>query len=213
MAALPAGQWTYTSQYGWVWRPYAQDYTYVPVDSSGLYAYYPASGWGWLAAPWIYGGGPRPYWSHHGVSRFAWYSRPWFRTGGYNYSDRYGFRHAPLYGGGYRGGFGDHRGGCEDGRRSYRNGPGYRGAERHEYGSSGGGCRWSGGNRAAPRARKTYRAGLLRRGPRSRALSGRCHVVIGRRPLQELQPRWCSGPRALGARRSSSAASPPSRCA
>ncbi|HET6336641.1 MAG TPA: hypothetical protein VFG30_25635, partial [Polyangiales bacterium] len=26
------GQWVYTSQYGWVWMPYSQSYTYVPDD-------------------------------------------------------------------------------------------------------------------------------------------------------------------------------------
>jgi hypothetical protein len=34
----PAGQWVYTSQYGWLWLPYQQDYTYVDADSQVSYA-------------------------------------------------------------------------------------------------------------------------------------------------------------------------------
>ena len=80
-----AGQWTYTSQYGWVWLPYGQRYTYV--DTAGelafSYAYYPASGWMWLASPWVLGFGPRPYWGTYGYNHFAWHARPWFHVGVY----------------------------------------------------------------------------------------------------------------------------------
>src|SRR5262245_9047257 len=36
-AAAPIdGQWVYTEQYGWVWMPYAQAYTYVPADGDPM---------------------------------------------------------------------------------------------------------------------------------------------------------------------------------
>src|SRR5512143_507936 len=43
LAQAPAGQWIYTQQYGWVWMPYGDDYTYVPPDGYGepyAYVYY-----------------------------------------------------------------------------------------------------------------------------------------------------------------------------
>jgi hypothetical protein len=85
-AASPAGQWVYTSQYGWLWMPYGQPYTYVPGDTQvfpDMYVYYPAYGWRWVVAPWVYGYGPSPYWGGPGVRLYAWYARPWFRVGGY----------------------------------------------------------------------------------------------------------------------------------
>jgi len=85
-SAGPSGQWVYTGQYGWVWMPFGQQYTYVPADTQAYpyaYVYYPAYGWRWVVAPWIYGWGPRPYWGTWGPRYFAWYSRPWFRVGGY----------------------------------------------------------------------------------------------------------------------------------
>src|ERR1700722_2185040 len=53
VAASPVsadGQWSYTSQYGWVWLPYAQPYTYVAGDGgiAYQYAWYPSWGWRWL---------------------------------------------------------------------------------------------------------------------------------------------------------------------
>jgi hypothetical protein len=33
--AVPAGQWVYTQQYGWVWMPYGDAYSYVPPDGQG----------------------------------------------------------------------------------------------------------------------------------------------------------------------------------
>ena len=81
--AVREGQWTYTTQYGWIWTPYDQGYTQVYPDAAIAYtfAYYPAAGWRWLSAPWILGFGPRPYWGSMGMGRFAWYSHPWFRVG------------------------------------------------------------------------------------------------------------------------------------
>jgi hypothetical protein len=81
--APPAGQWTYTSQYGWLWLPYDQSYTYVYAgsDVSYEYAYYPAYGWRWVASPWVFGLGPAPYWGARGRVGFAWYAHPWFHSG------------------------------------------------------------------------------------------------------------------------------------
>ena len=81
--AEPGGQWTYTSQYGWIWLPYAQQYTYVSGDGAAAYeyAYYPNGGWRWVYAPWVLGWGPSPYWGHYGPHRYVWYSHPWFRVG------------------------------------------------------------------------------------------------------------------------------------
>ena len=75
-----AGEWVYTTQYGWVWMPYDQQYTHVVEDSGTAYefVFYPAFGWRWVLAPWIYGIGPRPYFVR-GPVHFAWYARPWFR--------------------------------------------------------------------------------------------------------------------------------------
>src|SRR5207245_11548046 len=44
---------------------------------------YPAYGWRWVVAPWIYGWGPRPYWGAWGPRYYGWYAHPWFRVGGY----------------------------------------------------------------------------------------------------------------------------------
>jgi len=80
------GQWVYTNQYGWLWMPHGQQYTYIPADAQvypDQYVYYPAYGWRWIVAPWIYGYGPAPYWGLWGPRYFAWYAHPWFRVGGY----------------------------------------------------------------------------------------------------------------------------------
>ncbi|MBS2029337.1 MAG: hypothetical protein JST54_15655 [Deltaproteobacteria bacterium] len=99
-AAPATGQWVYTGQYGWVWMPYGQQYTYVPADTQLYpysYVYYPVYGWRWVVAPWVYGWGPAPYWGAWGPRYYVWYSRPWFHRGGY-----YGW-------GGYHG-WGEYRG-------------------------------------------------------------------------------------------------------
>ena len=76
---VPEGQWVMTGQYGWVYMPYAQAYTYVPpAGSPSMYVFYPAFGWRWVTAPWVVGVGPVPSWGPHGYVRFAWYARPWF---------------------------------------------------------------------------------------------------------------------------------------
>lgn len=83
VAQAPPGQWIYTQQYGWVWMPYADDYTYVPPDGYGepyAYVYYPAFGWTWITAPWVWGFGPWPYFGAHGPVFFAWYRHGWWRS-------------------------------------------------------------------------------------------------------------------------------------
>src|SRR5262249_7985504 len=58
------GQWVYTAQYGWVWMPYAQQYVSAPTGSAApeMFVYYPAFGWRWVVAPWVWGLGAQPYW-------------------------------------------------------------------------------------------------------------------------------------------------------
>ncbi|MEI9937913.1 MAG: hypothetical protein WDO69_11910 [Pseudomonadota bacterium] len=124
---VPAGQWVYTSQYGWLWMPYGQAYTYVQPDSDAAYtyAYYPAYGWQWVASPWIFGLGPAPYWGVHGRVGFTWYAHPWFhpayayhgnayhggvyRTGAYHGGGYHAPSHVSHAGGGFHGGGHGHR--------------------------------------------------------------------------------------------------------
>ena len=77
--AVPEGQWVFARQYGWVYMPYAQRFTYVPATGyPSMYVYNPSFGWRWVSAPWVVGVGPLPHWGPHGYARFAWYARPWF---------------------------------------------------------------------------------------------------------------------------------------
>ena len=77
VAPAPAGQWVYTTQYGWIWTPYSADYTYAPsADVAYTYAYYPRFGWRWIASPWVLGIGPSPRWGRLGPVHFAWYGHP-----------------------------------------------------------------------------------------------------------------------------------------
>jgi uncharacterized membrane protein YgcG len=81
-STLPAGQWVYTNQYGWIWMPYANQYTWVPEDGWGapwLYVYYPVYGWCWIDAPWVWGIGPWPYFGFYGAVNFSWYGHGWWR--------------------------------------------------------------------------------------------------------------------------------------
>jgi hypothetical protein len=117
-----AGQWVYTEQYGWVWMPYGDQYTYEGTASDTspyAYVYYPNYGWTWLAAPWIWGWGSYPYFGVRGALGFGWYR---------------GLYHAGYGWGGYRGG----------GHGGY----GFRGGSRGGYGY-GGGPRFGSGYRAA----------------------------------------------------------------
>jgi hypothetical protein len=98
--APTTGQWVFTSQYGWVWMPYGDEYVYTPADEAAqpfVYVYAPARGWAWLAAPWIWGVGPVPHFGALGPWHFHWYRGP-------HYYMRYHTR--PLYRGGWRHGHG-----------------------------------------------------------------------------------------------------------
>jgi hypothetical protein len=91
------GQWVYTNQYGWVFMPYGNNYTYVPTngDVPDMYVYYPSVGWTWVVAPWVWGWGAMPYFGAYGPGRYGWY--------GYGYGTWYGYRgaYAGWYGRGY----------------------------------------------------------------------------------------------------------------
>jgi hypothetical protein len=113
-AATPAGQWVYTSQYGWIWEPYGQPYTYVNADVAYTYAYYPAYGWRWVYSPWVIGVGPEPYWGVYGSGRFVWYGRYGGYHGAYLAHHRGGYAHvahAPPSHGGWGGGHASYGGG------------------------------------------------------------------------------------------------------
>jgi hypothetical protein len=103
-----SGQWVYTQQYGWIWMPYGNQYVYAPEGAAypSAYVYEPAYGWTWLAAPWVWGWGPRLYFSV-GPRYFGWWGHPRFVrhgfVGGFRAPIRGGFR-VPVRGG-IRGGF------------------------------------------------------------------------------------------------------------
>lgn len=109
----PPGQWVYTNQYGWIWMPYSDAYTYSPPDGDGepyMYVYYPAYGWSWVVAPWVWGWGPWPFFGVAGPWHFGWYGHGWWRSpwrwhyagGGYGfrpYATGFGVRGGPHTGG------------------------------------------------------------------------------------------------------------------
>jgi len=97
-----AGQWVYTQQYGWIWMPYSDTYVYSPPTGYGepyAYVYYPTYGWLWVAAPWVWGYGPWPYFGVYGAVSFGWYGAGWWRY-------PYHYHYAPYYGGYYGGHYG-----------------------------------------------------------------------------------------------------------
>jgi len=72
----PGGQWVFTDQYGWLWMPYGDQYTYEPVIQGAYpysYVFYPTYGWMWVSSPWVWGWGPWPYFGYYGPTRFVWY--------------------------------------------------------------------------------------------------------------------------------------------
>jgi uncharacterized membrane protein YgcG len=82
-SGVPDGQWVYTQQYGWIWMTTGDQFTYVPPDGTGEpleYVYYGPAGWTWIAAPWVWGYGPRPYWGRARPERFAWYRHGYWRS-------------------------------------------------------------------------------------------------------------------------------------
>ena len=69
--------------------PYGAGYTYLPASAyPDMYVYYPAYGWRWVVAPWVWGIGPRPYFGVYGGARFGWY--------GHGYGRWYGYRGGPV---------------------------------------------------------------------------------------------------------------------
>jgi hypothetical protein len=79
-ASPPEGQWVATSQYGWIWSPYAQAYTFVPSEGyPAQFVYGRSLGWRWVIAPWVLGWGPQPRWGLRGRGHYVWYTRPWFQ--------------------------------------------------------------------------------------------------------------------------------------
>lgn len=154
-AGVPDGQWVRTSQYGWVWMPYADAYTRVPPNGYGepyMYVWGPSLGWCWVAAPWVWGFGPWPYFGGYAPIHFGWYAHGWWRT-----PSRWHWAHQPY--GGYRGGWdhgwghGGYRGVAPAPPRGVRPAPGFRGGERPYSGGHFGARPFSGSNfgpRAAP---------------------------------------------------------------
>lgn len=103
-AAPPSsnGQWIYTQQYGWIYSPYGDQYVYTPEETTGAvypsaYVYAPTYGWTWLAAPWVWGWGPRVYFGIGGPRYYHWYGHGFYHRGGRYYA------RGPIYRGGYRG--------------------------------------------------------------------------------------------------------------
>jgi hypothetical protein len=143
-----SGQWVYTGQYGWVWMPYGDQYSSAPEGTTDPYAYVynPSSGWGWLAAPWLLGWGPIPYFGALGPYRFGWYGGPGFFRGGYGFGYRGGFGGGFRggFGGGFRGGFGHPMGRAVGGGfhgGGFHGGSGFHGGGGHGGGGHGGGHR------------------------------------------------------------------------
>jgi len=83
------GQWVYTAQFGWVWMPFGPQFVFVPPGGAPpqMFVFYPAFGWRWVVAPWVWGLGPQPYWGVHGVVRFGWWGGGFGRW--YAFSPRY----------------------------------------------------------------------------------------------------------------------------
>jgi hypothetical protein len=148
-AQVAAGQWVYTSQYGWVWVP-------AGTESSALneqpyaYLYAPSYGWAWYASPW--GWGPAYYgpWASYFGPRF-WGGHYHYGVGGWGYSRGFagahygpgGFGHYGVGGRGWGGGYA--RGGGF-GAHSYAS-PGVRGGAHFGGGGGhfGGGAHFGGG--------------------------------------------------------------------
>jgi len=133
--AAPAGQWVYTSQYGWVWMPHGNGYTNVPAGGAvpNMYVYYPAVGWSWVVAPWVWGWGAMPW-----VGFAGWGGYPWY---GYGYGTWYGYARPYAYANWYGGRY--WRGG-----RWHGVGPGYPAPPPPRYGAP---ARSSGAVRTGPR--------------------------------------------------------------
>ena len=102
-APAQAGQWVYTSQYGWAWMPYGSQYVDEGVYGSTSpyqYLYCVGVGWSWVAAPWLWGWGAYPYFGVRGPYHFGWY-RGLYRSG-YGWGRYRGGYAAPRYSSGGR---------------------------------------------------------------------------------------------------------------
>lgn len=94
--STPAGQWVYTEQYGWIFMPYGSSYTSAPYDGEPyMFVYGPALGWTWVAAPWLWGWGPTPYFGVYGGLRFSWWGHGWGPT--WRFHRPLAFRHRYPY--------------------------------------------------------------------------------------------------------------------
>jgi len=79
-ASPPAGQWVYTQQYGWLWMPQDDRYTFWSDYEYGdpyMYVYYPRIGWTWVAAPWLWGWGPVPWFGPGAGVYYHWAGNDW----------------------------------------------------------------------------------------------------------------------------------------
>lgn len=129
-STVPAGQWVYTTQYGWVYMPYDDAYASVPVNGTpSMYVYTANVGWGWVASPWLMGIGPSLYFGTYGYARYRWYGVPhyWGRPAIYAHFGpavrvNVGGRYHGAYGVGVRGGFhgGGFHGGFHGGHGGHR---------------------------------------------------------------------------------------------
>jgi len=70
---VTGGQWVFTAQYGWLYMPYGNRYVLSHAAGPYAYVYYPSHGWHWVAAPWIVGSGPYPYFGARGPFAYHWY--------------------------------------------------------------------------------------------------------------------------------------------
>jgi hypothetical protein len=91
--AAPAGQWVFTSQYGWVWMPHGNSFTFLPANGAtpNMFVFYPAVGWSWVVAPWVWGWGAMPWFGFAG-----WGGYPWWGSG---FGRWYGFARPFAYAG------------------------------------------------------------------------------------------------------------------
>jgi hypothetical protein len=96
-----SGQWVYTQQYGWLWMPYGDQYVSSAEGAYPYeYVYRPTYGWTWLTAPWVWGWGPRIYFSIGGPRHYAWFHNHWYPHRGFA---GHGVIRGPAFHGGFRG--------------------------------------------------------------------------------------------------------------
>jgi hypothetical protein len=78
LASRPEGQWVFTQQYGWIWMPHGDAFTWVPPGATGEpleFVFHGSYGWTWVAAPWVWGAGPSPWFGRPGPRPYAWFQR------------------------------------------------------------------------------------------------------------------------------------------